>query len=135
MRANSGKIKIGPIAQFILIGVVIGTCLPFVLSLCLFGTTLQSFVAGQPTASGTWSGAPTPEPTRVPGKVQAWTGTAFSSAGGLVYLLWSMLGAFAGEALAVRRWGKQWDGTRMAWLGAVAGSAVFIGVTLCGFLK
>ena len=127
--------KTGPIRQFLIIGGAVGILLPFFFSLCLFGTSLQEFVAGAQPTPGYWSGAATPVPTPARSPVQVWTGTAFSSAGGAVFVLWSMLGAFAGEGIAVRRWGKDWGATRKAWLGAVAGSLLFIVVTLCGFLR
>lgn len=126
--------KIGPITQFLIKGIVVGTIAPFFLSLCLFGTTLQVFLEGAPTP-GYWSGAPTAVPTRVPSPAQAWTGKTFKSAGGAFFVLWSILGAFAGEAIAVRRWGKDWNATRNAWLGALAGSFIFMGISLCGFLQ
>jgi hypothetical protein len=127
--------KIGPITQFLIKGLVVGTLLPIIVSICLFGTTLQGFVAGPQPTPGFWSGAATPVPTQVPSRVQVWTSTTFSSAGGAVFLLWSVLGAYAGEALAVRRWGKEWNATRNAWLSAIAGSVIFVGIALCGFLR
>jgi hypothetical protein len=124
--------KFRSITQFLIIGIVVGTFLPFFLSICLFGQTLQAFVAAPPPAGGFWSGAPTPMPTPVPSAVQVVTGTALSSAGGLGFVLWSVLGAFAGEALMVRRWGKDLGLTRMALFGAVVGSALFIVISLFG---
>jgi MFS family permease len=124
--------KIGPITQFILIGVVVGTFLPFFVALCLFGTTLQSFVVAPAPTGGFYSGSATPVPTRVPSKAEVWTGTVLSSGGGVGFVLWSLLGAFAGEAVAVWRWGKEWGGTRRAWLGAVAGCVIFVGLGMCG---
>lgn len=127
--------KIGPINRFLLIGAVVGAILPFVLSMCLFGTSLQSFLASPQPTPGFWSGAATPMPTPVPSRVQVWTNTTFTSAGGTVFVVWSVLGAFAGEALAVRRAIEPWDKTRNAWLGAIAGSVVFIGIAVCGFIR
>jgi hypothetical protein len=124
------------IAQFLLIGLLVGVITPFFISLCLFGTTLQTFVAApQPTTGYYWSGAPTPVPTRVPSPVRVWTGTAFSSAGGAVFLLWSILGACIGEAAALRWLRVDWDKVRKAGVGAIAGSLIFIGITLCGLLR
>jgi hypothetical protein len=130
-----GPMKIGPTTQFLIIGAVVGGIVPFFLAICLFGTTLQGFVANPQPTQGYWSGAPTPLATPVPSPVQAWTSQAFASGGGTVFVLWSILGAFAGEAVALRSWGKEWDRTRRAWLGAVAGSVIFIGIALCGFLR
>lgn len=127
--------RLGPIAQFLIKGFTVGVLAPYFLSLCLFGSTLQSFVAGAQPTPGYWSGGPTPIPTAVPSPVQVWTGNAFSSAGGALFVLWSLVGAFAGEGFAVRRWGKDWDAARKAWLGALVGSFLFMGITLCGFLK
>ncbi len=120
--------------QFFIIAGVVGIVLPFILTLCLFGTTLQTFVAGQAPTPGFWSGAPTAAPTRIPSPVQEWSRTAFSSADGAVFLLWSVLGACAGEAVALRVRRDPWIATRTAWLGAVAGSVIFLGITLCGGL-
>ncbi len=127
-------LKISALTRFLLIGAAVGTLVPFTLSLCLFGTTLQSFVSGAGPTPGYWSGAPTPVPTPVPGPVQTWTRQAFSTGGGAVYILGSMLGAFAGEALALRRNRKEPGANGRAVLGALAGSVVFIGISLCGFL-
>ena len=127
--------KFGPRTQFLFIGAVVGIVAPFFLSLCLFGTTLQTFVAGAQPTPGYWSGAPTAAPTHPPSQVQVWTSAAFSSAGGAIFVLWSVLGAYAGEGLAVWRWRKEWDATRRAWLAAAVGSFIFMGITLCGFLK
>jgi hypothetical protein len=124
--------KIGAIPQFLIIGGVVGTLLPYLLSLCLFGTTLQTFVAAPPPKTTLWSGAPTPVPTPVPSRVQVWTGAALSSKGGIGFMLWSVLGALAGEAVAVRRSGKDGGAPSKAWLGAAAGSVIFVGVALCG---
>ena len=126
--------KLGPIAQFLLKGFTVGVLAPYFLSLCLFGTTLQTFVAGAQPTAGYWSGAPTPQPTSVPSPVQVWAGNAFSSSGGGLFVLWSLVGAFTGEGFAVRRWGKEWDATRRAWLGALAGSFLFMAIALCGGL-
>ena len=120
--------------QFLLRAALIGVLLPFFIALCVFGTTLQSFVSPQPTA-GYWSGAATPQPTAVPSPVRVWGATALSSASGGVFVLWSLLGALAGEGLAVWRWGREWDASRRAWLGALAGSVTFIAVALCGFMR
>ncbi len=127
--------NIGQIRQFILIGAAIGIVMPFFISVCLFGTTLQTFVAGAAPTPGYWSGAPTAAPTRAPSPVQVATGNAFSAAGGALFVLWSVLGAFAGQAIALRRSRDEINPTRNALLGAAAGSVVFIAVTLCGFLK
>jgi hypothetical protein len=124
--------KFGRIAQFIITGGVVGTLLPFFVSLCLFGTTLQTFVSPPQHTTAFWSGAPTPEPTPIPGPVQAWTSRTLSSGGGIVYLLWNVLGAYAGEAVALRRLGQQLGATRRAWLGAVAGCVIFMGIALLG---
>jgi hypothetical protein len=127
--------KIGPITQFLIKGGVVGTLLPMILSMCLFGTTLQTFIAGPQPTPGYWSGAATLAPTQAPSPVQVWTSTTFSAAGGAVFVLWSVLGAFAGEALALRRRAEEWNATRNAWLGAIAGSVIFVGIALCGFLR
>jgi hypothetical protein len=127
--------RFGQAGQFILIGAVVGIIMPFFFSLCVFGTTLQTFVSGAGPTPGYWSGAPTAVPTRPPGPIRTWTGNAFSAAGGVVFILWSLLGALAGEAAALRRWRGSLTPTRDALLGAVAGSLVFIAITLCGFLK
>jgi hypothetical protein len=124
--------KFRSIAQYLIIGAAIGTFLPFVLSICLFGETLQAFVAAPPPPRVFWSGAPTPVPTPVPSQVQVVTGTALSSAGGLGFVLWSVLGACVGEALAIRLWGKYPGGARIALFGAVVGSIIFIGISLFG---
>ena len=127
--------KIRPIAQFLLIAAVVGFLVPYFVSLCLFGTTLQSFVAGAQPTPGYWSGAATAAPTRAPSPVQVWTGAALGFGGGAVFVLWSVIGAVIGEGIAAWRWGKEWDATRRAWLGALAGSIIFIAITLCGFLR
>jgi hypothetical protein len=124
----------GPITKFLLIGGAVGVVVPVFLTMCLFGTTVQKFVANPEPTAGYWSGAPTPVSTPVPSAVQVWTKTTISAAGGAVFLLWSVLGAFGGEALAVRR-GKEWDAPRNAWLGAVAGSLIFVVIAVCGFLR
>jgi hypothetical protein len=126
--------KLGPIAQFLLIGVVVGVLLPFILSVCLFSSTLQTFIASPLPTPGYWSGAPTPVPTPPPSHVQIVGGSVLRAAGGLVFVLGSILAACAGEAIAVRR-SKEWNATRNAWLGAMAGSVIFIGIALCGFLR
>lgn len=118
--------------RFLLIACVVGMLLPFFVSICLFGQTLQSFVAPPKHEQVFWSGAPTPVPTPVPGPVQAWTGTALSLQGGVIFVLWSILGACAGEATALRLPGKARAARRKAWLGAIAGSIVFIGISLFG---
>ena len=123
------------ISHFLILGVVVGTLVPTALSMCLFGTTVQSFVAGPTPAGGFWSGAPTPVPTPIPSPAQVWTKKTFSAANGAVFLLWSVLGACAGEGLALRRWGKDENAARNAWLGALAGSVVFVGIAVCGFLR
>lgn len=127
--------SIGKTGQFLMIGGVVGILMPFFVSVCLFGTTLQTFVSPPPPTAGYWSGAPTPVPTPPPGPIRTWTGNALSAAGGLFFILWSVLGALAGEALALRRWGNELNPGRYALLGAATGSVVFIGITLCGFLK
>ncbi len=127
--------KLKSISQFLLIAVVAGIVIPYFFSLCLFGTTLQTFIQGAQPTPGYWSGAPTGVPTQVPSAVQVWTGSALSSSNGAFFVLWSFLGAVVGEGLAVWRWRREWDATRRAWLGAIAGSFVFIGITLCGFLR
>ena len=91
--------KFGPIAQFVAIGVMIGIVAPCVLSLCLFGLTLQVVMAAEPT-SGYWSGAPTPGPTPVPSRAQAWTSDPLKNAGRGVLVLWSILGGLAGISTA-----------------------------------
>jgi hypothetical protein len=123
-----------PITRFVIIGLAIGIILPVFLTLCLFGTTVGKFVANPEPTQGYWSGAATPAPTPVPGPVQVWTRNTISAANGAVFLLWSVLGAFGGEALAVRR-GREWDATRNAVLGAAAGSLVFVVIAVCGFLR
>jgi hypothetical protein len=127
--------KIRPIAQFLLIAGIVGLLVPYFVSLCLFGTTLQTFVLGAQPTQGYWSGAATAAPTQAPSPVQVWTGTALSSGGGAIFVLWSVLGALAGEGIAAWRWGKDWGATRKAWLGALAGSFIFIAITLCGLLR
>ena len=127
--------KIGPVTQFLIIGAVVGIIAPFIISICLFGTTLQSMVAGAVPTPGFLSGAATPMPTQVPNPVQVWTNDTFSAGGGAVFVLWSMLGAFAGEAIAVARWRNEMDATRRAWLAALAGSIIFMVIALCGFMR
>ncbi len=90
--------KFERIAQFVLIGLGVGIVAPFFLSLCLFGSTLQVFMVGAPTP-GFWSGAPTPGPTPVPSQVQQVSSAALNWGGGAVFVLWSILGALAGEAV------------------------------------
>jgi hypothetical protein len=126
--------KLGSIATFLMIGVVIGILVPFFLSLCLFGTTFQTFMAGPQPTPGYWSGAPTAAPTAPPSQVQVWTNAALTSGGGVVFVLWSTLGAFVGEGIAYRRRDRQWHRTRNAWLGAISGSVMFIALTICGGL-
>jgi hypothetical protein len=123
------------IGQFVLIGAAVGIVVPFFVSVCLFGTTLQTFVAGAQPTPGYWSGAPTAVPTRPPGPVQAATGKAFSAAGGALFIVWSMLGAFAGQAIGRRLSRDDINPLPKILLGAFAGSVVFIAFTLCGFLK
>ena len=127
--------KLRQYGQFLLTGAAVGIMMPFVISMCLFGTTLQNFVAAPSPTQGYWSGAPTAAPTRPPGPIRTWTGNAFSTAGGAVFVLWSVLGALGGEALALRRWREDLNVAPKAWIGALAGSVVFIGISLCGFLK
>ncbi len=126
--------KIGPVGQFLIIGAAVGILAPFILSLCLFGAPLQMFLAAPQPTPGYWSGAPTAAPTPIPSAVKVWTNSALTSTGGAVFVLWSVVGAFVGEAVAVRRWGKDWDATRKAWLGAVVGSILFNGIAVCGLL-
>ncbi len=126
--------KLRPIATFLMIGAVVGILVPFFISLCLFGTTFQSFMAGPQPTPGYWSGAPTAVPTAPPSQVQVWTNAGLTSGGGGVFVLWSMLGAFAGEAVALRRRDRAWHATRNAWLAAIAGSVIFIALTICGGL-
>ncbi len=113
-----------------LIGGAVGVLVPFLMSLCLFGSTFQTFLAGPQPTPGYWSGAPTGSPTPVPNPVQVATNTALTSANGVGFLLWSMLGAFAGEGIAVRRFGRDFHATRNAWLGAAAGSILLVLITL-----
>ncbi len=127
--------NIGQIRQYLLVAAAVGIIMPFFFALCLFGTTLQNFVAAPQPTAGYWSGAPTAAPTRPPGPIRTFTGNAFSAAGGTFFVLWSVLGALAGTALALRRWGEELNPLPYALLGALAGSLVFIGVTLLGLLK
>ncbi len=127
------KIKLGPIAQFILIGAAVGIVAPFFLSLCLFGTTLQVFMVGEPTP-GFWSGAPTPQATAVPGHVQVAASKALGRGGGSVFVLWSLVGAYAGEAIGNRWTGHPWHKTRRAWLGAALLCVIFNVVAMWIFL-
>jgi hypothetical protein len=120
--------KLRSIATFLMIGAAVGILVPFFLSLCLFGTTFQSFMPGY------WSGAPTAAPTAPPSRVQVMTNAALTSSGGVLFVLGSVLGAYAGEAVAFRRRDKVWHATRNAWLGAIAGSVIFIALTICGGL-
>ncbi len=128
------KLKLGPVAQFLAIGVLVGSIAPFFLSLCLFGTTLQVFMAAEPTP-GYWSGAATPMPTAVPGQLQVWTSAALAHGQGAAFVVWGILGALAGEAVG-DRWpgGHPWQRGRRAWLGAIAGSLLFSMVALFIFL-
>ncbi len=126
---------IGRFGRFAIIAAVIGIAAPFLISVCLFGSTLQSFVSGAQPTPGYWSGAPTAVPTPVPGPVQAWTRSAFSASGGALFIVWSVLGALGGEALALYRARDELNPVPHALLGALAGSLVFIGISLCGFLK
>ncbi len=123
------------LGQFLIIGAAIGIVMPFFFALCLFGSTLQQFVAAPQPTAGFWSGAPTAVPAPPPGPIRTWTGNAFSAGGGVVFVAWSVLGALAGQALALRRWGKELNPLPYALLGALLGSLVFIGITLCGLLK
>jgi hypothetical protein len=125
-------VKFTRVLQFLVIGVGVGTFLPFFVSICLFGATLQTFVVAPEHTTAFWSGAPTPEPTPVLTPLRAWTNRTLSSGGGAVYILWSVLGAFAGEAIALRRWGQSHRATRMALLGAITGCVIFMGVGFCG---
>lgn len=118
--------------QFLLIGIGVGMVLPFFVSICLFGTTLQTFVVAPQHTAPFWSGAPTPEPTPIPTPLRAWTNRTLSSGGGAVYILWSVLGALAGEAIAIRRWRAARHATRMALLGAIVGCTIFMGLGFCG---
>ena len=124
--------KFTRVLQFLVIGVGVGTFLPFFVAICLFGATLQTFVVAPEHTTPFWSGAPTPEPTPVPTPLRAWTNRTLSSGGGAFYILWSVLGAFAGEAIALRRWGRSTRATRMALLGAISGCVIFMGVGFCG---
>jgi hypothetical protein len=126
--------KMWPIAKYLIIGAVVGTLVPYSLSFCLFGTQLQTFLAHPQPETGFWSGAPTPMPTAVPSPIQVWTTTTLTSSGGAFFVLWSVLGAFAGEAIAARR-GDVWNATRQAWLGAIAGSIILNGLALCAVLR
>ncbi len=127
--------KIWNLRQHLLIGVAVGIVMPFFFALCLFGTSLQKFVAAPEPTAGYWSGAPTPVPTRPPGPIRTWTGDAFSAGGGVVFIAWSVLGALAGAALALRRWGEELNPLPYALLGALVGSVGFIVVSLFGLLK
>ncbi len=126
--------KFSRIAQFILIGLGAGIVAPFFLSLCLFGTTLQVFMVGAPTA-GFWSGAPTAGPTPVPGRVQAVSSAALSRGGGAVFALWSVVGALVGEAVG-GRWpgGHPWSRTRREIIGAILGAVIFSAIAIFIFL-
>lgn len=126
--------RIGPLIRFLLTGLVVGTLAPFALSLCLFGTTLQTFVTGGPPAAGFWSSAPTPTPTPIPSQIQAWSRQTVGSSGGAFLVLWSVLGAWIGQGLALRLQGQDPRTGRWALTGAAAGSAMFIGIALLGFL-
>ncbi len=121
--------------QHLLIGAVIGIIMPFFFALCLFGTTVQEFVAAPQPTAGYWSGAPTPVPAPPPGPIRTWTGNAFAAGGGVLFVMWSVLGALAGAALALRRWGQELNPFPYALLGGLAGSLLFIGVALFGLLK
>ncbi len=129
------KMKMGPVAQFLLIGFAVGVIAPFFLSLCLFGTTLQMFMQAPAPTPGFWSGAPTAGPTPVPSQVQKVGSAALGRQGGAVFVLWSILGALAGEAV-----GSRWPGgdpmhqTRREVIGAVLGAVIFSLVALFLFL-
>ncbi len=125
--------KLGRAAQFVLIGCGVGLVAPFFLSLCLFGSTLQVFMAGEPTP-GFWSGAATAAPTAVPGPVQAMTSAALHHGGGSVFVLWSILGALAGEVVG-GKWpgGHPWHRTRREIVGAIFGGLLFTVVALLMF--
>ena len=128
------KLQLAPLGRFILVGSAVGILLPFIISLCLFSSTLQSFIAPAAPTAGYWSGAVTPQPTAIPSPVQVAGGSALRFGGGLAYVLWSVVGAFAGEAVALGR-SKEWNRPRNAWFGAAIGSLLFIGIAVCGFLR
>ncbi len=123
------------IAEYLLIAVVAGVLVPYFFALCLFGTTLQTFIQGVQPTPGYWSGAPTGAPTAVPSAVQVWTEGTLSSANGAFLVVWSFAGALVGEGFARWRWGNDWHAGRKIWLGALVGSFLFIGITLFGFLR
>ena len=127
--------NLAQLRHFLIVGAAVGIIMPFFISICLFGTTLQSFVAAPQPTAGFWSGAPTAVPAPPPGPIRTWTGNAFSAAGGVVFILWSVIGAFAGEALALRHWRDSLTPTRDALLGSAAGSIVFIFISIAAFLK
>ena len=126
--------KFRSVVQFLVIAGVVGVLLPSALSMCLFGTNLQTFLAAPSPSTGFWSGAPTPVPTQPPAPVKVWTNTVLTSSGGIGFLFWSVLGAVVGQALAIRRSEPGWGAIRNAFLGAIAGSLVFIFISLCGIL-
>ncbi len=128
------KMKMGPVAQFLLIGFAVGVIAPFFLSLCLFGTTLQMFMQAPAPTPGYWSGAATAAPTAVPARAQVVTSAALSHAGGAVFVLWSLVGAFAGEAVGNRWPGNPWSKTTRAWIGAIALCVVFNVVAMWFYL-
>ncbi len=125
--------RLAPIVQFLGIGAIVGLIVPFFLSLCMFGSTLPVFIAAEPTP-GYWSGAPTPVATAAPSQVQAWTSAALHRGGAAGSVLFSVLGALAGEAAGARLPGHPWHRTRRAWLGAIAGSIALSIAALLSFL-
>ena len=126
--------RLGRVAQFVLIGCGAGLVAPFFLSLCLFGSTLQVFMAGAPTP-GYWSGAPTAAATPVPGQVQQVGSAALSRGGGAGFVLWSIIGALAGEALG-SRWpgGHPWHQARREIMGAILGALLFSVIAIFIFM-
>lgn len=125
--------KIGPVAQFVLIGCAVGIIAPFFLSLCLFGSTLPVFLTAEPTP-GFWSGAPTPVATAVPNLVQLATSNALHRGGAASFVIVAMFGALAGEAAGGRLPGHPWHKTRREVLGAILGGVIFSFVAMLLFL-
>jgi hypothetical protein len=122
--------RLAPIGQPALVGIAVGMLLPFIISICLFSSTLQTFLASpQPTPS--WSGAPTPLPQPTPSPVQVAGGKALRFGGGAVFLLGSTVAAIIGAWLARRRSARG----VVSWLGAAAGALGFMAVALWQFLK